>query len=389
MRLTPVVLCFVALIDPLSPLPLASQGRRAAVPRLELRLDGSEHDLSRVVHLSVSRKGAIVVPQPDDGYLRVFDVSGAEIGRFGRNGDGPGEFRSIGIFRGWVGDTFWQADVMNRRVSLWHLPDSLVRGIVLGQEDTPATDRSVGIGRLLLPSVAGVLLDGSLLVAGPFVRTEADKGWAASVHDSAAYLILHATSSGRVKRVVAAFPPLGAGCEQLVNQRLRPTPECENWFWSISPDASRITDVRVDRERADSFELLVTSIEPDGDVLFKRRLRVRSVALTEQDTDSIRKQNVERARSPALKQDWNDIRMPSSFRPATRVVAGADGTTWLRMRTSRVKHQYLVLEPNGGILGWVDLPDNFHLEVAQKGAVWGSETDHDGIMSVARYRIDW
>ena len=80
---------------------------------------------------------------------------------------------------------------------------------------------------------------------------------------------------------------------------------------------------------------------------------------------------------------------PRTFRPLTRLVAGRDGTTWLRLRTSRSGHRHLVLNPDGSTLGWVALPENFRLEVAERGQVWGTETDSDDIQSVTRYRIQW
>src|SRR5690606_24536911 len=170
-------------------------------------------------------------------------------------------------------------------------------------------------------------------------------------------------------------------CQEVVNGRSRPTPECDSWFWSIAPDASRIASVIIEDDRPGAVAAQLTVIDPAGRALVKRRLRVPTVAITRSDADSMRSRRIEQSQSPESRQDSRDITLPRYFRPVTRLVAGRDGTTWLRLRTSREKHQYLVLDQAGGMVGWVDMPENFRLHVAEEGTLWGTETDADGIES--------
>jgi hypothetical protein len=77
----------------------------------EVRIHGVAADLVPVPFgwqrgIAIARDGSITVAQPQDNTIRFFSVAGTERGRFGRAGDGPGEFRRLGGL-GWLGDTLW------------------------------------------------------------------------------------------------------------------------------------------------------------------------------------------------------------------------------------------------------------------------------------------
>lgn len=354
----------------------------------ELRIDGIEADLSRIVHLAVDSHGRIVVAQPDDGYLLVFDSSGSLIGHFGRSGSGPGEFQSIVTARGWVADTFWQADGRSRRVSFWRLPDSLLRDeqLLHAGSDRPAAPP--GVGRLIGPHVVSVLPGGAVIVRGSFLRAEGDRGWATQIRDSAAVVLLRKDGDGPPDAIVATWPPVSAGCLYLFRGAPRVELECLKWVWGIAPDGSRIAyaAIGVDDPRPKAVHVVVVS--PTGATIFARQVPVRLFELTPSDVDSIRTEVMGRAARDGRRLDEDAVRTPGFFRPITRLVVGRDETTWLKVRVSRSEYRWLVLGPCGASLKWVSLPQNFRLEVAERGRVWGTERDADGIQSVLRYRID-
>src|SRR5262245_36167688 len=92
----------------------------AAVPRAsvteDLRLDANREDFSVVRRVLVGPSGEIVVPLPQDRQLRMYDSTGVEIARVGRQGEGPGEFQTLTEFR-WSVDTLWVYDNQARRIT--------------------------------------------------------------------------------------------------------------------------------------------------------------------------------------------------------------------------------------------------------------------------------
>lgn len=87
----------------------------------ELRI-GSSFDsavaLTRVPTLTVRTDGWIYVAQPQETTIKVFDSHGQPQSRIGRNGGGPGEFRTLTRV-GWLGDTLWTIDSRLRRVTFF------------------------------------------------------------------------------------------------------------------------------------------------------------------------------------------------------------------------------------------------------------------------------
>ncbi len=71
----------------------------------DLRLDANAEDFSAIGWVFVGPKGEIVVPEPQDTRLRVYDSSGTLVSMIGRKGEGPGEFQA-------VVPVFWSADTL-------------------------------------------------------------------------------------------------------------------------------------------------------------------------------------------------------------------------------------------------------------------------------------
>ncbi len=95
-----------------------------APPRWEmtedLRIGAVEgpNALSAVHRLTVDARGdRVYVPQEMSGRVRVFDArSGESLYSMGRSGEGPGEFRLIGVI-GWTADTLYVTDFLLARIS--------------------------------------------------------------------------------------------------------------------------------------------------------------------------------------------------------------------------------------------------------------------------------
>ena len=72
----------------------------------DLRLDANVEDFSLVRRVYVGPRREIVVPEPQDFRVRLYDSTGTLLAaRGGRRGSGPGEFHH-------VGPSFWAADTL-------------------------------------------------------------------------------------------------------------------------------------------------------------------------------------------------------------------------------------------------------------------------------------
>lgn len=102
---------------------IAPVGEAQSTPRTlpltkELTISGIEEDLCPIENIAIAADGGMVVWQQQDRQLRFFDSRGRSLGRFGRSGEGPGEFRYLSPLAGWKSDTFWLTDPTTRRVTL-------------------------------------------------------------------------------------------------------------------------------------------------------------------------------------------------------------------------------------------------------------------------------
>ncbi len=92
----------------------------------DLLIDGYDADLVPIYVIAVSPDERIFVSQGQDYSIRVFDADGADLGRIGRQGEGPGEFSRLNSL-GFVHDTLWVRDNQLERLSFFSPNFDLVR----------------------------------------------------------------------------------------------------------------------------------------------------------------------------------------------------------------------------------------------------------------------
>ncbi|MDX2261748.1 MAG: hypothetical protein SFU84_08625 [Gemmatimonadales bacterium] len=359
--------------------PLAGQVVPFLPVRHDLRIDGAAADLSRTVHLAVGRDGTIIVAQPDDHHLRFYSPTGKEIGRFGRRGEGPGEFQSMGVYAGWVGESFWQGNVWPARLVMVGPTRALQRTLTL----PPLRPQT----RLLFHTVIGLLPGANVVIQGTLARAPSNPTWARRIRDSLATVVLLVDSSGTIRSLVAVAPELEAGCMTSVNGRQRPAPECMKWFGAISPNSDRYVWVQPRVGPGASGTMRVTSIHIAGDTAYARDIPIPLERIVARQSDSIRAARIAGATGEQLRQDYAAMKLPTFFRPVHGIVAGSDGRTWIALRGQGSERSWLVLSPTGAVVGRVRIPENVRVVVADATHFWGIETDEDGIHSVVRYRI--
>ena len=115
------VSCVAAVICVMTVFHGSGAGAQAAPRQLpvvrELEISGTANDLSPISSIAVSPRGWIAVGQRDDNRVLIFRADGRQLFTFGRGGEGPGEFRRLTAYSGWLGDTLWMIDIGPRRVT--------------------------------------------------------------------------------------------------------------------------------------------------------------------------------------------------------------------------------------------------------------------------------
>jgi hypothetical protein len=322
-RLAVLLACGLSLSGAVSP-GSAQVPEYTLVPTVRIgSLDDPGTALSLVTGLAVAPDGRVAVMQPEESSVWIFSPSGERLGELGREGAGPGEFRSVSMI-GWRGDTLWVADGQLHRVTFF-VPGQAAPVIAGGAER-----RAEPYTRVPLPGADGRWLLFRQWMLDPELRQYRQEIWSADGEwqpvSKLAELpdgpdMLPATVRGLV----------GGWGEQ---------PFAEHPLHVIAPDVSSVTTVRRDLGRASSGagRYTVTRVGMTGDTVFHGTHPVRLEPLTRQTRDAVVEsflspETVQRAGSSpaALRRDvLAGVRFPDYHPPVSRAVVGVDGTTWLR-----------------------------------------------------------
>lgn len=114
-----------------------------------------EGDLHQVRGGVVLADGTIVVGEASSRRLRFHDAQGALIRTVGRDGEGPGEFRSLGLVAAWPGDSIAVWDMQLRRISVFAGDGTLGHSFSLRTSD-----------EVPFANVRGIHADGSMFATG-------------------------------------------------------------------------------------------------------------------------------------------------------------------------------------------------------------------------------
>jgi hypothetical protein len=185
-------------------------------------------------------------------------------------------------------------------------------------------------------------------------------------------------------QLVAAWPAIKEGCDQKVNGRIRPIPECQDWFWAISPNGQHLAYAKVS-ERSDGQIVTVSSLTQTGDTVFTRHIRVVPLGIDHGSADSIRAHWIAGATSPELKQDLRDMRLSKYFISMKDLVAADDGSVWVQLRNRKHGFLWHELAPDGRSERLWRLPESVRLDVVTEDHLYGIETDDIGFDNVVRY----
>jgi hypothetical protein len=334
-------------------------------------------DLTEIGTTLLLRNGDLIMTQYRDGVVRRFDPHGTPT-VLGRKGEGPGEFQMPTV-AGMVGDTLWIGDVRLRRTSFFPPNRTLLRTV-----PWPDAAKASGNGvrwQMLLP--LAYLSGGAVLVDGLHDDHAPRPAWATAAQWSGS-AILRLAPGGAMQRVVAWLPANDctenvrvAGGDVIVR-----IPFCASSPRHIDPETGRIA-LALSKDGLTRVVVLTAT----GDTVFAKALRFPSVTIPTSLRDSARQAEARRAGVGGPAFDKAMARMSTVYPPVARILNGRDGTTWIEVATPGPDRLWQLLDARGNVTGAVRLPRTVNIAVAERGMLWGVETDEDGLMQVVRFRV--
>jgi hypothetical protein len=366
--------------------PLLAQGspeQWSLVEQLRIGSIDGPHALTRVHAILPSRDGRqVYIGQRQESLIRVFDArSGRVIRTIGREGAGPGEFRSLtGI--GWKADTLFAVDMALQHVSLFTPSGEHLRTERVSSAPLPTTGSPAYLN--------AYLADGTVL-GSPRVSVGAGvAGWITSIP------WVQMTRDGKIIRMVAEEDARGDFIKIQIGEGpllIGGRPLSKSTFLQVAPDGASIIVVHAPPGTGSVARFHATRVGVGGDTIYHRAYRYSPRPVPAQVIDSIHNQLAQglARRAPfakALAAVKEQLILPEIQPPVTKVVVGSDGSTWVRREEMGEKTVgWLVLDPQGHIRASLRLPAGLEVRAVDRGRVWGTIKDElDGSYAVL-YRI--
>lgn len=358
-----------ACVDPGQPGPTVGHAtliRKATVSSSEVLLSTvkSLSANSRYVFLQLASEQSVLVFSLDGRYVRT-------IGRFGA---GPGEFDEL-VRMGLHSDTLWTLDWGLRRLSQF-----LDTGELLSTAPFrgPASSAEAANFYFLQPeslTPSGALLGRGgtslrLLTEGLVVRSPILYGYRdGNALDTIGWYSLR--NSGLFLRGVGGPQPIpnfdlvvydGPGEKACVLQRDH----------LVQPSVVNAT---------------VTCLGIGADTLWRRSLAFEVTPVPSRVADSMRERYYEVLPNYPKAEIDAALHIPAYWPPVTDILAGADGSVWLRGAAERDSVTYSVIDRFGVDRVPVRVPKTLRIRWADGDVVWAEELDDDDVPTVSRFMI--
>ena len=367
-------LCLVAA----SPCPGSAQLERWTLERTITIGHHSDPELglTRVGDVVVFGERLFVAQRRDHG-LRVYSLAGDLLGFIGRRGRGPGEFSDVGgmgVHRGLV----WVADGARGRVQYFEPGGSYASSIrVSGHPTLP-------VGSF---DVQSVLADGSMLVTESRSRSVPNLANNPDRPELVIRLDARGTLLDTVAALVGRADAIGLGSPSSGGYMFTVLPESYRSLFAPSADGSGF--VVVHRETGGSAEphtFRVIRFDARADTAWARDIPYTRIPVSAE----WRSRNLEEHGdldahlARALDRAYRKLEF---FPPVGAARAGADGTTWLLVRTGVDSSEWEVLDPSGRSVARVEPPPRGWMRWAGTDALWFMELDELDIPYLVQYAI--
>jgi hypothetical protein len=352
----------------------------------EIRIDGEAMSLTSVGDVEVADDGTIAVIQYEDRAIRFFDPAGADRGKFGRSGSGPGEFQNPQRI-GWHGDTLWVWDPQLSRVTYYSKRSK--RDSVRTVLPAELQDGSAGTPALGVAGVHAVTPNGDLLVWGS-TRAASPKPF------ENRRIIIRVSRGGAAKHVISWLPAETKGRSVSFSPNSVsgvPMPFFSRAIFDLSPDGSRIAVAEgiTDGDSAGTF--WVNLLNADGDTVFNRTFPIQLLPITAHTADSVRSDYTKQASGPNMSPEraaaFKQVEIPAFYNPLLMLLVNNDGTVWIRFRSSRddVAHRWLALSDRGEPVDTLVFPVRSRPRFFSNDVLWVVEPDELDVPHLVKYRL--
>ncbi len=337
----------------------------------------ADAELTRVSDVTV-RGQTMYVLDPNLQQLLLYNLKGVPIARIGRKGGGPGEFTQA-VRMGWLGDTLWVTDYPNR-VHYFAPNGTLYRTIPV---QVTAHGPTASGGVLVTEHFA---TPGSPVGDG-IIRALTLRHYAASGATREAAQLNLFVGPLRVKAMIDGTRVVSlTRHEPLRDDPLFVMDREGRFLWIVLR--------RTRREAPHEFRLV--KLTTAGDTVLARRYpyqpRRLEKVIVDATLDELEQVILTQApgyqtrvmREELAKELYRPFHLPA----VEQVLAGQDGTVWLRRESvPGGKAVYLVLSRTGAQLGTLHLPPGERLVEADGQRVWTVAEDEDGVPTVTWYRV--
>lgn len=330
--------------------------------------------LERVVSATRLSDGTIVVADGGARSIRRYDSSGSHLGSFGREGDGPGEFRALSWLGRTAGDSLLAWDRGLNRISVFTPAGAL------GGEYRPA------LAELPMSlEVKGQLSEGRLLLARGASFIPADGAQGVQRQPVTAWVI---SRTGEQLASIGPFPgesvSLRAGANAGSTIRT-PVPFGPSTLFGAAGD-----DVYV--VNTDSFA--VRTYSADGQLTRIARREHVPLALRPEDVAA----DIEARLEELPPVDWiregsrkslESVPVPQTIPAARAMHLDAEGYLWIEAgrRPGETQATWSIFEPEGRWLGDLSLPASLHVLEIGGDYILGRDRDELDVQRVVLMRL--
>lgn len=321
--------------------------------------------------------GSIVVANAGTSEVRFFDAEGSHLRTTGGEGDGPGEFRSLGGLERGEADTLLAFDSRARWISVLSPEGAFVRSIALE-------------GAALIPRIEGRLASGRFLSISAGIGDLSGRQDGTEVtRNDVALLMLAADgrstdtllttpgpervfkvmqSSGQIMSISLTTPPFGR------------TPTYALFGDEVYVAPQDAAEIRVFGEDGALRRIVRTGREPEP---------ITEAHLAAYEEDRIQRLPEERRAEARASGQFGDIPHGDFVPPYARVTTDLTGNLWVADYADPTDppNRWTVYDPTGGVLARISLPERLTPYDIGDDWILGRELDDLDVDHVRLYRI--
>jgi hypothetical protein len=343
----------------------------APEPMVEIgALEGDEpYQLSQVAGAIRLGDGRLLIANRGTQELRYYDPTGRHLLTVGREGEGPGEFRGLGMAVAGAGDTVVAYDFNLRRLSYFGPDGTFLRSVALRFEGG-------------FPVLIGPLADGAWLSNRGFTFSPGADG-SDVIRDTVPFLVFDST--GTLRDSVGRFPQF----EYYVETE-------GSAAWASSLPFGRATEAATWRDRfyaGHTARYEIARYTTAGVPELVIRLEYAPVPVTGADVDTLKAERMEGAQEQwrqRTERMFQKMPIPATFPAFADLTVDTDGHLWVLgyTRPGRQERRWTVFSPEGRALGSVETPPGLRVLDIGHDYVVGVWRDDLDVEYVRMHRLD-